>query len=68
MAAWSLLLSLRKKFLSKLLARVPITSIQGGTMEMRDEVLSSVDAQNMDTRGYQVYSMLNSTEDKISRI
>ena len=27
----------------------------GGTMEMRDEVLSSVDAQDKDTNGYQVF-------------
>ena len=34
--------------------RVLITPNQEGTMEMWDEVLSSVDAEYMDTRGYQL--------------
>ena len=36
------------------LARVPFTTNQQATMEMRNEVLSSVGAQDMDTSGYQV--------------
>ena len=54
LAAWQLLLSQRQDFLNNHLARVPITPNQEGTMEMRDEVLSSVGAQDLDTSGYQV--------------
>ena len=54
LAAWQLLLSQRRDFLSNHLARVPITPNQEGTMEMRDEVLSSVGAQDLDTGSYQV--------------
>ena len=54
LAAWSLLLFRRDDFLKNHLARAPITSNQDGTMEMRDEVLSSVGAEEMDTIGYQV--------------
>ena len=54
LAAWQLLLSQRQNFLNNHLARVPITSNQEGTMEMRDEVLSSVGAQDLDTSCYQV--------------
>ena len=54
LAAWHLLLSQRQDFLNNHLARVPITPNQEGTMEMRDEVLSSVEAQNLDTSSYQV--------------
>ena len=46
LAAWQLLLSQRQDFLNNHLARVPITPNQEGTMEMRDEVLSSVGAQD----------------------
>ena len=52
--AWQLLLSQRQDFLNNHLARVPITPNQEGTMEMRDEVLSSVGAQDLDTGSYQV--------------
>ena len=52
--AWSLLMSQKQDFLNNHLARVPVTSNQGGTMEMRDEVLSSVGAQYKGTSGYQV--------------
>ena len=52
--AWQLLLSQRQDFLNNHLARVPITPNQEGTMEMRDEVLSSVGAQDLDTSSYQV--------------
>ena len=44
LAAWQLLLSQRQDFLNNHLARVPITPNQEGTMEMRDEVFSSVGA------------------------
>ena len=42
LAAWQLLLSLGQDFLNNHLTRVPIISNQEGTMEMRDELLSSV--------------------------
>ena len=54
LAAWQLLLSQRQDFLNNHLARVPITPNQEGTMEMRDEVISSVGAQDLDTSCYQV--------------
>ena len=54
LAAWQLLLSQRQDFLNNHLSRVPITENQEGTMEMRDEVLSSVGAQDLDTSSYQV--------------
>ena len=54
LAAWQLLLSKRQDFLNNHLARVPITPNQEGTMVMRDEVLSSVGAQDLDTSSYQV--------------
>ena len=42
LAAWQLLLSQRQDFLDNHLSRVPIAQNQEGTMEMRDEKLSSV--------------------------
>ena len=54
LAAWQLLLSQRQDFLNNRLARVLITPNHEGTMEMRDEVLSSVGAQDLDTSSYQV--------------
>ena len=48
LAAWQLLLSQRQDFLNNHLARVPITPNQERTMEMRDEVLSSVGAQDIE--------------------
>ena len=54
LAAWQLLLSQRQDFLNHHLARVPITPNQEGTMEMRDEVLSGVGAQDLDSSSYQV--------------
>ena len=54
LAAWQLLLSQRRDFLDNHLSRVPITPNQEGTKEMRDEVLSSVGAQDLDTSSYQV--------------
>ena len=52
LAAWQLLLSQRQDFLDNHLSRVPVTENQEGTMEMRDEVLSSVGAQDLDNSGY----------------
>ena len=49
LAAWQLLLSQRQDSLNNHLARVPITFNLQGTMEMRDQVLSSVGAQDLDT-------------------
>ena len=54
LAAWQLLLSQTQDFSNNHLARVPITANQEGTMEMRDEVLSSVGAQDLDTSSFQV--------------
>ena len=54
LAALQLLLSQRQDFLGNHLPRVPITQNQEGTMEMKDEVLSSVGAQDLDTSSYQV--------------
>ena len=54
LTAWQLLLSQRQDFLNNHLARVPITPNQDGTMEMRDEVLSSVGAQDLGTSSYQM--------------
>ena len=54
LASWQLLLSQRQDFLNNHLARVPITPNQEGTIEMREEVLSSVGAQDWDTSSYQV--------------
>ena len=54
LAAWQLLLLQRQDFLNNHLARVLITPNEEGTMEMRDEVLSSVGAQDLDTSSYQV--------------
>ena len=54
LAAWQLLLSQRQDFLNNHLARVPITPNQEGTIEMREEVLSSVGAQDLETSSYQV--------------
>ena len=53
LAAWQLLLSQRQDFLNNHLARVPITPNQEGAIEMREEVLSSVGAQDLDTSSYQ---------------
>ena len=54
LAGWSLLLSHRQNFLTNHLARVPITSNQERNMEMRDEALSSVGAQDLYTSESQV--------------
>ena len=52
LAAWQLLLSQRQDFLNNHLARVPITPNQQETFEMREEVLSSVGAQDLYTSSY----------------
>ena len=54
LAAWQLLLSPKQDFLDNHLPRVRITQNQEGTMEMRDDVLSSVGTQDLDTSSYQV--------------
>ena len=54
LAAWHLLLTQRQDFLNNHLARVPITLNEERTREMRDEVLSSVGAHDLDTSSYQV--------------
>ena len=54
LAAWSLLLSQIQIFLNNDIARVPIFPNQEGIIEMRDEVLSSVGADDMDTSWYEV--------------
>ena len=57
LAAWSLLLSQKQEFLNNHLPRVPITPNQQGSFEMREQVLSSVGAQDT-TRGdtnYPIY-------------
>ena len=55
LAAWQLQLAQRQNFLDNHLPRVPTsTQNQEGTMEMRDEVLSSVGAQDLDTSSYLV--------------
>ena len=46
LAAWQMLLSQTQDFLDNHLPRVPITQNQEGTLEMRDEVISSVGAQD----------------------
>ena len=57
LAAWSLLTPQRQDFLNNQLARVPVTPNQEGIMEVKDEILSSVGAQKMDTSRYQVSDM-----------
>ena len=54
LAAWQLLLSQSQDFLDNNLPRVPMTPNQRGTFEMREEVLSSVGAQVLDTSSYQL--------------
>ena len=57
LAAWRWLLSQREDFLNNHLVGVPITPNRQGTMEIRDEVLSSIGTQDMDTSGYQVFDL-----------
>ena len=51
---WNLLFSQRQEFLDKHLAQIPITPNQQGTIEMREEVLASAGAQDMDNNGYEL--------------
>ena len=63
LAAWSLLLSQRQQCLNNHLARVPVTANHHGTHELKDEILSSVGAQEgWDTSGYQVSADLADVE------
>ena len=55
-------MSQRQEFLNNHLARVPVTPSQQGTHEVKDEVLSSVGAQDMDTNGYQVSADLDDVD------
>ena len=59
LAAWNLLLSQRQDFLDNHLPRAPFTQNQEATMEIRDEVVSSVGAQDSDTSSYQVSDLEN---------
>ena len=54
LAAWQLLLSQKQQILDNHLAQVPKTLNQQGTFETREEVLSSVGAQDFDTSSYQL--------------
>ena len=54
LAAWQLLLSQRQDFLDNHLPRVSKNPNQQGTFEMREEVLSSVGAQDLDSSSYQL--------------
>ena len=57
LAACQLLLSQRQVLLDNHLPRVPIIPNQQGISEMREEVLSSVAAQDFDTSSYQVFDL-----------
>ena len=52
-----MLLCQRQDLLSNHLRRVKVTPNRQGTHEMRDEVLSSVGAQDMDSSGYQEFNL-----------
>ena len=54
-----MLLSQRQEFLDNHLPRVPITPNQQGTFEMREELLSSVGAQDTYTSGYELSDLEN---------
>ena len=62
LAAWNLLLSQRQQFLNIILTRVPVKPNRQGTHEMRDDVLSSVGAQDLDTSGFQLSADLEDVE------
>ena len=57
LASKSLLLSQGQEFLKHHPAQFLVTPKQEGTVDMKDEVLSSVRAQNMDTSGYHVSNL-----------
>ena len=54
LAVWPLLLSQRQELLDNHLPWVPITSNQQGTFEKREELISSVGAQDLNTSNYQL--------------
>ena len=54
LAAWSLLLSQKQEFSDNHLPRVLTTPNQQGKFETREEILSSLGAQDTDTIGYEV--------------
>ena len=54
LAAWQMLLSQGQDFLNNHLARVPNTPNQEKTIELREELLSSVGNQDLDTSSYHV--------------
>ena len=54
LAAGFLLLSQRQDILDNHLPRVPISPNQQGLFERREEVLSSVGAQDADAKGYEL--------------
>ena len=54
LAAWPFVAIPKTRILDNHLPRVPISPNQPGTIEMRKEVLSSVGAQDTDTRGYEL--------------
>ena len=63
LAVWNSLLCQRQQFLNNHQARVLVTPKQQGTHEMRDEVFSSVGAEEgLDTSGYQVSADLYDVE------
>ena len=59
LAACQLLLSQNQNFLDNHLPRNPITQNQEGTIEMRDEVLSSVGTQDLNSSSCQVSDLEN---------
>ena len=52
--AWTLLLSQKQEFLNNHLAQIPVTPKEQGTIEMREEVLASAGALDVDTKTYQL--------------
>ena len=62
LSAWSLMLSERQQFLNNHLAQIRVTPNQQGSHGMRDGVLSSVGAQDMDKSEYQVSADLDVVE------
>ena len=63
LTAWSLLLSQKQQFLNNHLAPVPVTPYQQVTHELKEEVLSSVGAQEgLATSGYQVSADLDDVD------
>ena len=57
LAASSLSLSPKQEFINTHLAQIPLTPNQQGIHGTRDEVLSSVGAQDIDTSWYQVSNL-----------